>query len=416
MTSLLRIESAAEFRNARTSVDAEALAVVAPIVESVRREGGAAVRRYGEWLGDLETDTPIVIERAALEEAERRIDARARSALEAAATRIRAFAQAQLACLQALDVEVEGGRAGHSLLPLERVGCYAPGGRHPLPSSVLMTAIPARVAGVDEIVLASPKPTASTLAAAAIAGVDRVLAVGGAQAIAALAYGIEGVEACDYVCGPGNRFVTAAKRLVFGDVGIDMLAGPSELLVIADESADPRIIAADLIAQAEHDPAARPRLVAIDHELVERVDAQLVEQLRSLRTASVAEEALRATASCIAKDLDEACRLSDRIAPEHLELHVAEPRRLLSRLRHYGAVFLGREAAEVFGDYGVGPNHTLPTGAGARYGGGLSPLNFVRVTTWLHLDSAAGLVESCAALARLEGLEGHARAAEARIA
>ena len=290
-----------------------------------------------------------------------------------------------------------------------------------------MTAIPARVAGVEHVTLASPRPTATTLAAAALAGVDGVLAIGGAQAIASLAYGLDGEERCDspqgfeglravdFVCGPGNRFVTAAKRLVFGDVGIDMLAGPSELVVVADATTDPRLAAADLIAQAEHDPSARPLLVALDPRVAEAVDAELVRQLATLPTASVAIRALESTPAFIATDLDDACAICDRLAPEHLELHVRSPRDWLPRLRNYGTLFLGAAAAEVFGDYGAGPNHCLPTRGGARFDSGLSVLHFVRVATWLELDSASELAAATARFARLEGLEGHARAAEARL-
>ncbi|HBP22919.1 MAG TPA: histidinol dehydrogenase, partial [Planctomycetes bacterium] len=264
-----------------------------------------------------------------------------------------------------------------------------------------------------------PRPTQVTLAAAAVAGADALLAVGGAQAIAALAYGAGPVPPCDVVVGPGNRWVTAAKQLVAGVVRIDMLAGPSELVVIADGGADPETVAADLLAQAEHDPDARPIVLSPSGELLERVDEALARQLETLPTADTALPACREQgAAILCADLEEACAVSDRLAPEHLQLHLANPAEARRRLRHYGALFLGRAGAEVLGDYGAGPNHVLPTGGTARSSGGLSVFTFLRVRTWLHLDdlaAAAPLARDAADLARLEGLEGHARAAEARL-
>ena len=280
-----------------------------------------------------------------------------------------------------------------------------------------MTAVTARTAGVHEVWVASPKPTPVTLAAAAVAGADAVLAVGGAQAIAALAFGTETIEPVDVIVGPGNRWVTAAKQLVAGQVGIDMLAGPSELLVLADGHADPATIAADLLAQAEHDADAMPVLVTTAPELVDAVEAALTRQLEGLPTRSVAEPALQRGYAVVCGSLERAVAVCDALAPEHLQLSVTRPAELLPRLRHYGAAFLGEGSAEVLGDYGAGPNHVLPTAGGARFGGGLSVLDFSRVRTWMTLDgSPEALVRDAAALARLEGLEGHARAAERRTA
>ncbi|HET6344442.1 MAG TPA: histidinol dehydrogenase, partial [Myxococcota bacterium] len=240
-----------------------------------------------------------------------------------------------------------------------------------------------------------------------------VLAVGGAQAIAALACGADPVPPCDVVVGPGNRFVTAAKQLVAGFVAIDMLAGPSELVILADGSADPATLAADLLAQAEHDPDAFPALVTPDAALVEAVEAQLATQLLDLPTADTARAALKHGLAVVAADLAEAARVCNLLAPEHLEVQVTDPKRVMPLLEAYGGLFIGRGAAEVFGDYGIGPNHVLPTGGGARFTGGLSVLNFLRVRTWLRCDGHADptVVEDTAALARLEGLEAHARAA-----
>lgn len=298
---------------------------------------------------------------------------------------------------------------------MRAAGCYAPGGRFPLPSSVLMTAVTARVAGVSDVWVASPKPTQVTLAAASVAKADALLAVGGAQAIGAFTYGAGLLQPRDVIAGPGNRWVTAAKQLVAGSVAIDMLAGPSELVVIADDSADARVIAADLLAQAEHDTDALPILITTSVGLADAVDRALEEQLATLPTKAIATAAIANGFCVLAKDFDEAACASDVLAPEHLELQVSDIAGLRAKLNAFGALFLGAGAAEVFGDYGVGPNHVLPTGGSARFTGGLSVLTFLRVRTWLAMDHASpALIDDVARLARLEGLEAHARAAEAR--
>jgi phosphoribosyl-ATP pyrophosphohydrolase/phosphoribosyl-AMP cyclohydrolase/histidinol dehydrogenase len=400
------------------AVDAATLASAAAIVAEVRERGEVALRAWAEKLGDLLPEAPLVLGRAALEEAFVALPVADQQLLVRTTTRIRAFAEAQRAALGEVTVPIPGGRAGHAVAPVERAGCYAPGGRFPLPSSVLMTVVTARAAGVDEVWVASPRPAPMTLAAAYVAGADALLAVGGAQAIAALAYGAGVVPPCDVVVGPGNRWVTAAKKLVAGDVGIDMLAGPSELVVLADASADADVIAADLLAQAEHDPDAVPILVTTDEALADRVDAALVHQLATLPTAATARAALANGASVLAPDVEAAIEACNRLAPEHLEVMLGDPWSAVPRLRHYGGLFVGPHAAEVLGDYGTGPNHVLPTGRTARHVGGLSVLTFLRVRTWIEVTSpadAAPLVHDAAALARHEGLEAHARAAEQRL-
>ncbi|MDY0002093.1 MAG: histidinol dehydrogenase [Polyangia bacterium] len=400
----------------RQPVDAETLGAAARIVEDVRQRGEQALREHAERLGDLGPGDPLVLGPEALARALSSLPAEERGVLERTASRIRAFAEAQRASLADVDMPVPGGRAGHRVVPVDSAGCYAPGGRYPLPSSVLMTAVTARVAGVGQVWVASPRPAPATLAAAAISGADALLCVGGAQAIAALAFGAGPVPACDAVVGPGNRWVTAAKQLVAGRVAIDLLAGPSELVVLADGSADPDTVAADLLAQAEHDPDARPILVALDAGLEARVRTALEVQLAALPTRSTAEPALAGGFSVLAPDLGAAVELCNRLAPEHLELWLPEPelQTAIRGLRHYGGLFIGGLAAEVLGDYGAGPNHTLPTGGTARSTAGLSVFTFLRALTWLRVEDHAGaqpLVEDAVALARMEGLVGHARAA-----
>jgi len=394
--------------------DPEVLATAAAIIARVERDGVAALEslteRFDERRGLALFLTPRDLA-AALES----IPDADRLRLERIATRIERFATAQLNTIQPLaGVAVPGGRAGHTVSPVARAGCYAPGGRYPLPSSVLMTAVTARVAGVSQVWVASPRPAPITLAAAAVAGADGLLVAGGAQAIAALAFGAGPLPGVDVVVGPGNRYVTAAKQLVYGRVGIDMLAGPSELVVLADSTADAGVVAADLIAQAEHDPEALPVLVTTDPGLADRVRRELAIRLGDLPTAEIALPALRGGGTVVVETMEEAIAACDAIAPEHLQLSVVDPAAVRDRLSNYGAVFVGEGSAEVFGDYGAGPNHVLPTGGTARFTGGLSVLTFLRVRTWLQIDSTDELLGDTAWLARQEGLEGHARAAEAR--
>lgn len=342
--------------------------------------------------------------------------------LQRVAGRIRAFAQAQVDSLKPMEMAVPGGRAGHTIAPVAAAGCYAPGGRYPLPSSVLMTAITARVAGVKAVYVASPRPHPITLGAAHVAGADGLLAIGGAQAIAAMAYGIGGLPPADVIAGPGNRWVTAAKAFVAssGVCAIDMLAGPSECLVLADETADPAVVAADLLAQAEHDTDALPVLVTTHEPLAQAVDEELQKQLAQLPTAPVAAAAAAKGLAVVAGSLEEAIAVSDRIAPEHLEVMTADAEGVGQRLSNYGALFVGTAAAEVFGDYGAGPNHVLPTSGTARFTGGLSVFTFLRVRTHIVASTGADpaglqqLVQDSAALAELEGLIGHQRSALAR--
>lgn len=379
--------------------DATTLAQAREIVEQVREGGEAALRelavKFGDVgegecsrscaeslaapemrPGDVDTrhaslticnlarvlpDAPMVIEKDKLEEAFNGLDAEQQSLLRRVADRVRAFASAQRAALTETEIDVPGGKAGHTVAPVDTAGCYAPGGRYPLPSSVLMTVLTARVAGVERVWVASPRPAQVTLAAAFVSGADALLAVGGAQAIAAMAFGTGPVPACDVIVGPGNRWVTAAKALVSGRCAIDMLAGPSECLVFADDSAAPDVVAADLIAQAEHDVDALPILVTLDEALVGKVERELESQLATLPTADVARVAVSRGYAVVVDSVDDGVRACDVIAPEHLEVMTREADEVAKRLNHYGGLFVGPASAEVFGDYGAGPNHVLPT-------------------------------------------------------
>lgn len=386
------------------------------ILEDVRQRRDEALSEYARQYGDRQPGEALVIDRDRLQSAARSLPAGQRALLERVADRIRDFARRQLAGIGDLETAVPGGRAGHRILPVATAGCYAPGGRFPLPSSVLMTVIPARVAGVATVWLASPKPAPITLAAAAVAGADAVLAVGGAQAISALAFGTESVPACDVIVGPGNRWVTAAKLLVAGRVNIDMLAGPSELVVLADATADATTVALDLLAQAEHDSDALPVLISDDSGLIETV-RQNIRHLLDGRATPTAEQSLQRGFAVLVNSPEDAVPLINRLAPEHLQICTADPESLVPRLQNYGGLFLGSRSAEVFGDYGVGPNHVLPTSGAARRSAGLSVMTFLRQPTWLQMEDgsmASPVVDDTAELAELEGLYWHARAARAR--
>ena len=403
---------------ARIAVDQDILDQAAKIVRAVKERGLEALYEVSARVGDLDPEDKLIYSSNDLQAAYATLTPDQQSLLERTAAKIRRFAKAQRNSLSEISISVPGGLAGHRITPLRRAGCYAPGGRFPLPSSVLMTAVTARTAGVETVWVASPRPARITLAAAHVAQADCLLAAGGAQAIAAMAYGADPVPACDVVVGPGNCWVTAAKQLVAGQVAIDMLAGPSELVVVADATADPGLIAADLLAQAEHDPMAICILVSLDQSLADRVDLELAAQLSGLPTRATAAKALANGFCLVVESIDQAVEACDQLAPEHLELCCQDSQALSRQLTNYGALFIGSNGAEVFGDYGIGPNHVLPTGGTARFSGGLSVLNFLKVTTWLRIDQpqeAGQFAADAASLARLEGLEAHARAAERRM-
>jgi phosphoribosyl-ATP pyrophosphohydrolase/phosphoribosyl-AMP cyclohydrolase/histidinol dehydrogenase len=396
----------------------EALEAVRGIVAEVQKGGVGAVMHYALLFGDIEPGTSLYIDPAEMARALDTLSDEERGTLERVAYRIRSFAELQRACLEEVTAPIPGGTCGHRIVPVEKVGCYVPGGRYPLVSSLLMTAIPARTAGVRSIWVATPRPTKMMLAAGAIAGIDGLLACGGAHGIAALAYGCGRVPASDLVVGPGNSFVTAAKYLVSRDVSIDMLAGPSELAIIADDSADPLAVAADLVAQAEHDPESWIVLISTDSSVAGEVRYRLPEVLRSATDKEGAEIALKNGGCVNAADLEEAAAICNRLAPEHVEIHTRDPDRVARQLTHFGTNFLGNVASAVLGDYGAGPNHTLPTGGTARARAGLSVITFLRPLTWLKINdasAAAPLFRDAIRLAQLEGLRGHRRAAELRL-
>jgi histidinol dehydrogenase len=398
-------------------------ATVRAIVAEVRARGDAALLEYTRRFDRAQADSVAALEvpRAELDAALAGLPAARAQALREAAARVRRYHERQLA--QSWQYEEDDGTVlGQRVTPLERVGLYVPGGKAAYPSSVLMNAIPAKVAGVGELVMVSPAPggerNSLVLAAAALAGVDRVFALGGAQAVAALAYGTESVPRVDKIVGPGNAYVAAAKRQVFGQVGIDMIAGPSEILVIGDGSTPPDWIALDLFAQAEHDEVAQALLLSPSLEYLDAVQKSIEALLPAMPRRAVIEASLAARGALVqVRDLDEACALANRIAPEHLELSVAEPDAWLPKLRNAGAIFLGRWSSEAVGDYCAGPNHVLPTAGTARFSSPLGVYDFQKRSSLISVSraGAATLGRVAATLAEGEGLIAHARSAQARF-
>jgi histidinol dehydrogenase len=415
-----RLERLLAWEDAR---DASVEQAVAAILDDVRRRGDAAILEHTRRLDRVEATRVAELElpRSALERAFEQLAPARRDALIYAAGRIRAYHERQLAQSWSY-VDDDGNRLGQQVGPLDRVGIYVPGGKAAYPSSVLMNAIPARVAGVTEIVMTTPTPGGETnplvLAAAAVCGVNRVFTIGGAQAIAALAYGTPSVPRVDKIVGPGNAYVAEAKRRVFGAVGIDMIAGPSEILVVCDGKTSPDWVAMDLFSQAEHDELAQAILLSPDAGFVRAVAQSMQRQLGEMPRREVIAAALAARGALIVvRDLEEACALANRIAPEHLELSVEDPERWLPRLRHAGAIFLGRYASEALGDYCAGPNHVLPTAGTARFSSPLGVYDFQKRTSVIQVSRAGArkLGEVAAELAAGEGLPAHAKAAQYRL-
>ena len=405
------------------TLDEQVETTVAGILEAVRTGGDAAVLDFTKRFDGVQASalSALEISREALAAALQALPERQRAALEAAATRIRKFHERQR--LSSWDyTEADGTSLGQQVTALDRVGIYVPGGKAAYPSTVLMNAIPAKVAGVAEVVMVVPTPrgerSALVLAAAHLAGVDRVYTIGGAQAVAALAFGTETIPAVDKIVGPGNAYVAAAKRRVFGIVGIDMVAGPSEILVICDGRTDPDWIAMDLFSQAEHDEKAQAILLCPDAGFIDRVAQSAERQLADMPRREVIRVALADRGALIkTRDLEEACDIANRIAPEHLELSVEEPREWLPRIRHAGAIFLGRYTSEALGDYCAGPNHVLPTARTARFSSPLGVYDFQKRTSVIEVSPAGARVLGtiAAQLAEGEGLPAHAKSAQYRF-
>jgi histidinol dehydrogenase len=404
------------------SGDAEVDRLVRAVIDDVRARGDSALLEYTTRFDRLAVATVVELElsRAALKQAWQQISDVQRKTLTQARDRIRAYHEQQLDRSWSFTDDL-GNELGQRITPLERVGVYVPGGQASYPSSVLMTLVPAKVAGVDELVVTVPAPDGikneMVLAALYLAEPDRVFTIGGAQAIAALAFGTQSVPKVDKIVGPGGSFVAAAKRMVFGQVGIDIIAGPSEVLIVADGTTDPEWTALDLFSQAEHDAAAQSLLLSPDQAFIDAVAAHMVRLLPQMQRKDIIAASLAARGGLIfTRSLDEAIDVANRVAPEHLELHVADPDRWLSKVRHAGAIFCGAHASETLGDYVAGPSHVLPTFGTARFASPLGVYDFQKRSSIIKIspEGAAALADIAVPLATSEGLHAHARSAAVR--
>lgn len=384
------------------------------IIKEVRQDGDDAVKKYAEKFGDGKL-SHLELTQGQIENAMSQVDDEVIVAIKDAISNVKTFSQEQLACFSEFETQYNGAILGHKLIPLKRTGAYVPGGNYPLPSSAIMSVVPAKVAGVEEVIVCSPKIKPETVAAASLAGADRIFNVGGVQAIAAMAYGTQTIPVVDKITGPGNKYVTAAKKEVYGACGIDFLAGPSEVLIIADETARADFVAADMLAQAEHDVDARAYLVTTCEKFAQKVSLEVDNFLQILPTAEIAQQAINKSMIIIVDDIEQAIEISNKKAPEHLELCFDGLDDYVDRFTNYGSLFIGNYSAEVLGDYCSGTNHVLPTNGVARYSGGLSVFDFIKVQTFQKISQNQNLLSTASKLANIEGLMAHKLAADLRM-
>ena len=398
------------------NIQFDTISSVNEIINDVKNLGDAAVLKYSKQFGDGEAEQ-LRVTKKEIEEAYKQVDTETLEALTIAINNVKEFAQKQLSCLKNLDTSVSGLSLGHRVIPLESAGCYIPGGNYPLPSTAVMTIVPAKTAGVKRVVACSPKIKPVTIAACDIAGADEIYRAGGVQAIAAMAYGTETIGAVDKIVGPGNRYVTAAKKQVYGDCGIDFLAGPSEVLIIADETSNPQFVAADMLAQCEHDMDARAYLICFSDNFAKNVSEIAEKMLKNLKTRDIASVSFEKSYAVVVNRIEEAIVISDKRAPEHLEICFKNAEKYADSFKNYGSLFIGNYSAEVFGDYCAGTNHTLPTNRVSRYSGGLSVFDFVKIQTYQMAEkmNAQELIPCASKLASVEGLAAHKFAAEVRL-
>ncbi len=402
------------------SLDAtDVSSLVASILKDVQLHGDAAVRKYSEKFDGVALDRFEVTQAERLSAVDR-LNRQTRADTEFAIENVRRFAEAQLSTILPLDIEpLPGLHLGHRVIPIEKVGAYVPGGRFPLLSAPIMTIVPGKVAGCDEVVACLPPNADKAMVAGChLSGADRIFLVGGAQAVAAMAYGTKSVPQVHKIMGPGNAFVNEAKRQVFGPVGIDQLAGPSEIFVVADATGDPELIATDLLGQAEHDVRTRVGLITTDRALAEATMREVDRQLETLATAKVARESWRDYGEIVVCSDEEAMiAYSDHVAAEHLQVHTADPHAFAARLRNYGSLFIGENASVVYSDKNVGTNHTLPTMGAGRYTGGLWVGSYVKIATyqWLEPQAIRHVAPAAVRQSHAEGLEGHEKAAAIRL-
>lgn len=404
------------------NIEYEAISDVEKIIKDVKSRGDSAIIDYcnkfdAQNFASGAAKVNFEVNENEIERAYEALDDATIKTLKAAIESVKKFALAQFECLRELELKVGGGSVlGHKIIPIESVLCYAPGGNYPLPSSAIMTITPAVVAGVKNIYLASPKIYPQTIVAAHLAGASKIFKIGGVQAIAGFAYGTKTLPKVDKIVGPGNKYVTAAKKYVYGEVDIDFLAGPSEVLIVADETARAELISADILAQCEHDSDARGYLITNSEKLAKDVIESAKKQLETLPTRDTASKAFEKSAVIIVKNIEDAVEISNKKAPEHLELMGKSAEALADKFTNYGSLFIGENCAEVFGDYCSGTNHVLPTNQAARYTGGLSVFDFVKIQTYQKIDKAYAveLSKIASAIAAQEGLFAHKLASDLR--
>lgn len=396
-------------------IEFENISSVTEIISDVKTNKDEALIRYSKQFGDGDIQN-IQLTQEEIDDAISKTDTETLDAIKFAIKNVKEFAQKQLECIKNLDTTIGGTKLGHRIVPIGSVGCYIPGGNYPLPSSAVMTIVPAKVAGVKNAIAVSPKIQPVTIAACYLAGADKIFRVGGVQAIAGLAYGTQSIPKVDKIVGPGNKFVTSAKKQVFGECGIDFLAGPSEVLIIADETANPEFVAADMLAQCEHDKDARAYLICFSKSFAQAVKEKAESFLLSLETAEIAKVAFEKSFAVVVNNIEEAICLSEKKAPEHLELCFKNAENYIEKFKNYGSLFIGNYSAEVFGDYVSGTNHTLPTNQVARYSGGLSVFDYVKIQTYqiIDKDNISQITKNASILARNEGLYAHKLAADIR--
>lgn len=405
------------FKSSKIKNDSENLEnIVRNVIKDVKINKDKALRKYTKKFDKVEI-LDFEIKNDEIKKAYSKVDKKSINILKKASKNIEFFAKKQKEMYKDFRIDKDGLTLGQKIIPIETVGCYVPGGRYPLVSSVLMSVIPAKVAGVKNIIVCSPKITSEIIVAADMACANKIYNIGGIQAIAAMAYGTKSIPKVDMIVGPGNKYVTEAKKQVFGTVGIDFIAGPSELLIIADNFSNPEYISADLLSQMEHDPNAKTYLITDSKEIVESVKKEIDIQIEKLITKDTAKFSFKNAKIIITKDIDEATSISNKIAPEHLEIQIKNPEKIISKLKNYGSLFLGNNSAEVFGDYCTGPNHILPTNGSARFTGGLSVGNFLRIQTYQKVseNKIDEMVNISSKIAEIEGLDAHKKSAEIRV-
>ncbi len=399
-----------------SKIEFENISSVQEVISSVRKNGDVAIREYSKKFGDGDVEN-FKLSREEIKEALKQVDEETVNTIKYAIKNVKEFATAQLQSVKEFEVNVNGNRLGQKIIPIDSVGCYIPGGNYPLPSSAIMTVVPAKTAGVKRVVAMSPKIKPVTVAAAYLSGADEIYKIGGVQAIAGLAYGTQSIEKVNKIVGPGNKYVTSAKKQVYGECGIDFLAGPSEVLIIADESAKAEFAAADMLAQCEHDKEARAFLLCKSIDFIKAVDEKAKEYLEKLPTKDIAKVSYEKSIAIVVNSLEQAIELSNKKAPEHLELCLGNAASYIDKFTNYGSLFIGNYSAEVFGDYVSGTNHTLPTNQVAKYSGGLSVFDYIKIQTY-QIISKTSLIETAKNASRLaekEGLFAHKLAADVRV-